>query len=156
MVVWLFLLFVADYMRGGAFGAVAVIKNNNNYNKLFSSLSSLFREGNVKLTRGSRLYLTSGHIMMKTDDADNIIKHMGNDLTIPVPVATTSTSSSSSSSSSGTYMLHRDWFIDDDKYTGGVEGHYDEYVANTTRCEVIVKSLPSKDVTVSREVSEMK
>ena len=151
MVVWLFLLFVADSMRGGAFGAVAVIKNNNNYNKLFSSLSSLFRKG----TRGSRLYLTSGHIMMKTDDADNIIKNMGNDLTIPVPVATTSTSSSSSSSS-GTYMLHREWFIDDDKYTGGVEGHYDEYVANTTRCEVIVKSLPGKDVTVSREVSEMK
>ncbi len=138
MIVWLLLLFVADSMRGGAFVAVAVIKNNNN-NKLFSSLSSLFRGG----TRGgSRLYLTtSGHIMMKTDDADNIMKHMGNDLTI---------SSLSSSSSSGTYMLHRDWFIDDDKYTrGGGEGHYDEYVANTTRCEVIVKSLP-----VSREVSD--
>jgi hypothetical protein len=138
-------------MRGRAFVAVAVIKNNNN--KLFSSLSSLFRGG----TRGgSRLYLTtSGHIMMKTDDADNIMKHIGNDLTIPVPVATTSTSSSSSSSlssssSSGTYMLHRDWFIDDDKYArGGGEGHYDEYVANTTRCEVIVKSLP-----VSREVCD--
>jgi len=154
MIVWLLLLFVADSMRGRAFVAVAVIKNNNN--KLFSSLSSLFRGG----TRGgSRLYrTTSGHIMMKTDDADNIMKHMGNDLTIPVPVATTSTSSSSSSSlssssssSSGTYMLHRDWFIDDDKYTrgGGGGGHYDEYVANTTRCEVIVKSLP-----VSREVSD--
>ena len=151
MIVWLLLLFVADSMRGRAFVAVAVIKNNNN--KLFSSLSSLFRGG----TRGgSRLYLTtSGHIMMKTDDADNIMKHIGNDLTIPVPVATTSTSSSSSSSlssssSSGTYMLHRDWFIDDDKYArGGGEGHYDEYVANTTRCEVIVKSLP-----VSREVCD--
>lgn len=150
MIVWLLLQFVADSMRGRAFVAVAVIKNNNN-NKLFSSLSSLFRGG----TRGgSRLYLTtSGHIMMKTDDADNIVKHMGNDLTIPVPVATTS--ASSSSSSSGTYMLHRDWFIDEDKYVGGGgEGHYDEYLANTTRCELIVKSIPEKDVTVSREVSD--
>jgi len=105
MIVWLLLLFVADSMRGRAFVVVAVIKNNNN-NKLFSSLSSLFRGG----TRGgSRLYLTtSGHIMMKTDDADNIMKDMGNDLTIPVPVATTRTSSSSSSSlsSSSSTCLH--------------------------------------------------
>lgn len=152
MIVLLLLLFVADSMRGGAFGAVAVIKNNNN--NLFFSLSSFYRGGTRG--RGRRLYITSGHIMMKIDDADDIVRHMGNDITIPVPVATTSTSSSSSST--GTYMLHRDWFIDDDKYKGdgGGEGHYDEYVANTTRCEVILKSLSSKDVTVSREVSEVK